>query len=123
MGELFWTQPDSNGFYIFQNELSCKLEKTPLCYSKNYQILHADRLEDKEQLSLWNQVQIWNRIWIKNPGSWTDFEFDSNLLGVQTCLEWSDKFPKFLICLDLPECEFLLAWSYGKIWSFHTCPY
>jgi hypothetical protein len=41
----------SNGFYILQNELSCKLEKPPLMWSKNYQMLHANRLEDKEQLA------------------------------------------------------------------------
>jgi hypothetical protein len=36
-------------------------------------------------------------------------------LGVQTSLENSDKFPTFLICLDLPECEFSVAWLYGEI--------
>jgi hypothetical protein len=36
----------------------------------------------------------------------TAFEFGPNLLGIQTSLKKSDKFPKILICLDLPECEF-----------------
>jgi hypothetical protein len=44
----------------------------------------------------------------------TTFEFGQNLLEVQTSFEKSDKFPKILICLDLPECEFRLAWLYGK---------
>jgi hypothetical protein len=35
-------------------------------------------------------------------------------------LEKSDKLPKLLICPDLAECEFRLAWLYGKIQSFHT---
>jgi hypothetical protein len=29
--------------------------------------------------------------------------------------EKSDKFPKILSYLDLPKCEFRLAWSYGEI--------
>jgi hypothetical protein len=33
-----------------------------------------------------------------------------------------EKFPKFLIWLDLPDCEFRLAWLYGKNWSFHSSP-
>jgi hypothetical protein len=45
----------------------------------------------------------------KIPGSKTTFEFGPNLLGVQTYLEKFDKFPKILICLDLPKCEFILA--------------
>jgi hypothetical protein len=90
---------------------------------KNYQILHADRMEDKEQLSFSNQVQIWNRIWLKNPESRTVFEFDSNLLGIQTGLEKSDKFPKFPIYLDLLEYEFTSAWLHDKIWRFHTRPW
>jgi hypothetical protein len=35
----------------------------------------------------------------------------------------SDKFPKNLARLDLPEYEFRLAWLYGKICSFHPSPY
>jgi hypothetical protein len=49
-------------FVFFKYELSCKLEKPPLYCSKNSQILYSARLEDKEQLSFWNQVQIPNRI-------------------------------------------------------------
>jgi hypothetical protein len=60
------------------------------------------------------QVTIGNRILIKNPGKKTPFEFGPNLLGVQTYLEKSDKFPKIPICLCLPECEFRMAWWYGK---------
>jgi hypothetical protein len=57
---------------------------------------------------------------MKIPGRKSTFEFGPNLLGVQTCLEKSEKFSKILICLDLPDCEFGLAWLYGKICSFHT---
>jgi hypothetical protein len=56
-----------------------------------------------EQFLFLNQVEIRNIIWIKNPESRTIFEFDSNLLGIQTGLEKSDKFPKIPIYLDLPE--------------------
>jgi hypothetical protein len=65
-------------------------------------------MENKEQLSFWTQVQIENRIQTKIPGSKTTFEFGPNLMGVQTDLEQSDKFPKILICLDLLDCEFRL---------------
>jgi hypothetical protein len=58
--------------------------------------VYADILEDKEQLSFWNQVEMRNRIQIKNPGIRTVFEHDLNLLGIQTCLKKSDKFPKIL---------------------------
>jgi hypothetical protein len=50
-------------------------------------------------------------------------EFNSNLLGIQTGLEKSDKFPKIPICLNLPEYEFRLAWLHDKIWRFHTRPW
>jgi hypothetical protein len=32
-------------------------------------------------------------------------------------LVWKNliNYPKILICLDLPDCEFRLAWLYGKI--------
>jgi hypothetical protein len=62
-----------------------------------FQNLQYDRMEDKEQLSFLKQVQIRNRIYIKNPRSKTAFEFGPKLLEVQTRLEKSDKFPKFLI--------------------------
>jgi hypothetical protein len=65
-------------------------------------------MEDMEQHSFWKQVQIWSRIHNKILGSKTVFEFGPNLLGVQTCLEKYDKFPKILIYLDLPEYEFRL---------------
>jgi hypothetical protein len=48
-------------------------------------------MEDKEQLSVWKQVHIRNRIQLvhiqnriqtKIPGSKTSFEFGPNLLGV-----------------------------------------
>jgi hypothetical protein len=83
--------------------------------------LYADRIEDKEKRSFWNNVQIRNRILIKNPGSRTDFEINLNLLGIQTYLENSYKFPKILIYLSLPEYEFRVTWLYGKIQSFHAC--
>jgi hypothetical protein len=67
-------------------------------------MLQVDRMENEEQLSLWKQVQIRNEISIKNPGSKSTFEFGPNLLGIQTCLEKSDKFLKIPICLGLPEC-------------------
>jgi hypothetical protein len=76
--------------------------KSPFYWSKIYQTLHAARMEDMEQLSFWNQVQIQNNILIQNPGIITAFEFGPNLLGVQTRLEKSDKFPKILTCFDLP---------------------
>ncbi len=71
--------------------------------------MHSSRLEDKGQLSLWNQVQIRNIIRTKIHGRKTSFEFWPNLLGVQTGLEKSDKLPKILISFDLPDCEFRLA--------------
>jgi hypothetical protein len=74
-----------------------------------------DRAEDKEQLTFWNQVQIRERIRIKNSRSKTDFEFGSNLLGIQTYLEKSDKFPKILVCLGPLECEFRFTSLYVKI--------
>jgi hypothetical protein len=43
------------------------------------------------------------------------FEFEPNLLEVQTCLENFDNFPKIHICLVLLDGEFRLAWLYGKI--------
>jgi hypothetical protein len=36
-------------FLYFSNKLNCKLEKNPLCCSKNYENLEAGRIEDKEQ--------------------------------------------------------------------------
>jgi hypothetical protein len=44
----------------------------------------------------------------------------TEFIGGPTCLEKSDKFSKILICLDLPEPEFRLAWLYSKICRFHT---
>jgi hypothetical protein len=61
------------------------------------------------------QVQIRIRTQAKIHGSKTTFEFGPNLLGVQTSLEKSNKFPKILICLYLADCEFILAWLYGEI--------
>jgi hypothetical protein len=72
-------------------------------------------MEDKEQRSLWTQVQIQNRIRTKIPGIKTAFEFGPNLLGVQTGLKKSDKFLKILICLALLDCEFRLAWLHAEI--------
>jgi hypothetical protein len=79
-------------------------------------------MKDSEELSFWHQVQIPNKILVKIPGSQTSFEFELNLFEVQACLEKSNKFPKIHICLGLPECEFILAWLYGKICSFHPSP-
>jgi hypothetical protein len=73
--------------------------KTTLLLPQNLPKFYSDRMEDKQQLSFWKIIQIRNGIEIKNPGSKTTFEFGPNLLGVQTRLEKSDKFPKFLICL------------------------
>jgi hypothetical protein len=52
---------------------------------------------------------------MKNPGSRTVFEFDSNLLRIQIGLEESNKFPKIPIYLDLSEYEFRLTWLHDKI--------
>jgi hypothetical protein len=82
--------------------------------------LQYDIIEYKEQLSFWKQVQMQNRIRSKIPGSKNAFEFEPNLLGVQTGLEKSEKFSKILICLDLLDCEFRLPWLYREILSFHT---
>jgi hypothetical protein len=41
------------------------------------------------------------KIGTKIPESKTTFEFVPNLLGVQTGLEKSGKFPKILVCLEL----------------------
>jgi hypothetical protein len=71
--------------------------------------LQSDRTEDKEQLFYWRQVKIQKIIRTKIPGSKISFEFGPNLLGVQTSLEKSEKFPKILICFDLLDCEFRLA--------------
>jgi hypothetical protein len=59
-------------------------------------------MKGKEQFSFWKKVQITNRIWIKILGIKTAFEFELNLLDIQTYLEKSYKFPKILIYLDLP---------------------
>jgi hypothetical protein len=91
-----------------------KLWKPHFCCSKIYKTLESDRTKDKEQISFWKEVQIPNRIWIKILGSKTGFEFALNLFEVQTCLEKSGKFPKILTCFGLLECEFRLAWLYGK---------
>jgi hypothetical protein len=80
-----------------------------------YQTLQSDRMDNKEQLFFRTQVQIRNKIQTKIPRSKTAFEFGPNLLEVQTDLEQSDKFLKILISLDLLDCEFRLAWLYGKI--------
>jgi hypothetical protein len=82
---------------------------------ENVQTFESYRAKDREQLSFWTQVQIQIRTRTKNPGSKTAFEFGPNLLGVQTGLEKSDKFPTILICLHLPDCEFRLIWLYGGI--------
>jgi hypothetical protein len=79
------------------------------------QNLQADRMEDRQQLSFWEQVQTQNRTGIKNSGSRIAFEFGPNLLGVQTDLVKSDKFPRIFNFHDLLECEFRLTWLYGKI--------
>jgi hypothetical protein len=68
-------------------------------------------MEDMEQFSIWKKVKLRT----KNPRTGNAFEFVPNLLEVQTCLEKSNNFPKILICLDLLDCEFRLAWLYGKI--------
>jgi hypothetical protein len=70
--------------------------------------LRAARLEDKEQLYHLNQVQIRNRILIKNPRRGTVFELELNLFEIQTYLEKSDKFPKIPIFLPFPEYVFRL---------------
>jgi hypothetical protein len=36
-------------------------------------------------------------------------------------MEKSNKFPKILIYLELPECEFRLAWLCGKDFRSRTC--
>jgi hypothetical protein len=77
-------------------------------------------MKDKKQLSFPKKVQIPNRIGIKIPGRKIAFQFELNLFGIQTCFKKSGKFPKILVCFDLQECEFRLAWLYGKIYSFHT---
>jgi hypothetical protein len=83
--------------------------KTTLLCPKIHQTLQSDRIEDKEQCFFWNPVQIQNRIQTKIPGIKTAFEFGPNLLGVQTGLGKFDKFPRIIISLDLPNCEFKLA--------------
>jgi hypothetical protein len=76
-------------------------------------------MEDKEQLSFLKQVQIRNRIYIKNPRSKTAFEFGPKLLEVQTRLEKSDKFPKFLIWIDLPDWHHCMAKIEASIEALH----
>jgi hypothetical protein len=90
-----------------------------LC-SKIDETLQSHRMDDKEQLSVWGQVRITNRIRIKIHGSKTSFEVALNLFEGQTCLEKSGKFPKILTYLDFLECEFRLAQLYGKDCSFHA---
>jgi hypothetical protein len=72
-------------------------------------MFHDGNLDNKEQLLFWNQVQNRNRIGIKNSGSRTVFELELNLLGIQTYLEKSDKFPKIHICLPFPKYVFRLT--------------
>jgi hypothetical protein len=55
--------------YFFQNKQNLKIVKTTLLYSKIYQTLQSDRINDKEQLSFWKQVQIPNMTGIKIPVS------------------------------------------------------
>jgi hypothetical protein len=73
--------------------------KTTICCSKIYQTFQYDRMEDKEHVYFWRQVQMRNRIRTKILGSKSAFEFGPNLLGFQTGLEKSNKFSKILICL------------------------
>jgi hypothetical protein len=89
--------------------------KTTLMLLQNLANFKSDRMEYMEQLSIWTQVQIRNRIRTKIPRNKTTFEFGPNLLGVQTGLEKSDKISKILICIVLQDCEFRLASLYGKI--------
>jgi hypothetical protein len=56
--------------------------------------LEADRIEDKEQLSFWKHVQIQNRIQTKIPSSKSAFQFEPNLLDIQTSLDKSDQIPQ-----------------------------
>jgi hypothetical protein len=51
-------------------------------------------MEDKEQLSFWNHVQIRNRIQTKIPSSKSAFQFEPNLLDIQTSLDKSDQIPQ-----------------------------
>jgi hypothetical protein len=101
-----------------KTEPSFQIMKATLLCSKIYHTWQSDRMKSEEELSFWKQVQIPNRIGIKTPRSKTGFEFELNLLGKQTCLEKSGKFPKILICLDLPKCEFRLSWLYGENLQF-----
>jgi hypothetical protein len=50
----FEPNPLTSNFLYFPNELNYKLENPPLCFSKISQHLHADRIEDREQLFVWN---------------------------------------------------------------------
>jgi hypothetical protein len=118
-----WTRPTKLDFFYFYNlNLICKLWKPHFWSSKIYQTFKSDRMRDSEELYFLDQVQIPNRILVKILGSQTAFEFELNLFEVQTCLEKSNKFPKIHICLGLQECEFILAWLYGKICNFHPSP-
>jgi hypothetical protein len=63
------------------------LQKPPLYYANNSQLFYAAGLEDKEQLSFRNQVQIQKIIGMKNPGSRTVSKLELNLFEVQTCFE------------------------------------
>jgi hypothetical protein len=77
-------------------------------------------MKESEQFSVWKKVKIPNIIGIKILGSKSAFEFELNLFAVQTRLNKFGKFPRILTCLALPECEFRLAYLYGKICSFPT---
>jgi hypothetical protein len=73
------------------------LGKPPFACSKIYQTLQNDKIEDKEQISFWMQVQIRTKI----PGKKTIFEFGPNLLGYKLVWKNLTNSPKFLFALPL----------------------
>jgi hypothetical protein len=56
-------------FYLFKHPLNFKIQTAIFHCSKIYQTLQGSRLNYKEQLLFWNDVQITNRIGIKIIGS------------------------------------------------------
>jgi hypothetical protein len=56
-------------------------------------------MKDTEQLFIWNQVKIRNKIEITIPGSKTTFEFGPNLLGFKPVWKNLTNSPKLLSTL------------------------
>jgi hypothetical protein len=73
----------------------CKMQKQTFLCSKIYQTLHGNIFNYKEHLSLWEEVEIPNRIWIKIPGSKLSLNLAWIYLGSKLLWKFLVNFPKF----------------------------